>query len=74
VRAKDRARMRQVLDFASGLEVYTSRHSPAQAVEFREYAEARGKHWTASSDDHQHTTSVHPGHGTPRRTVERLLG
>jgi hypothetical protein len=74
VRAKDKARMRAVLEHASGLEVYTSRHNPVVAAEFREYAETRGKHWTASSDDHQHSTYVHPGHGTPRRTVERMLG
>jgi hypothetical protein len=74
VRARDKARMRQVLDHASGHEVYTSRHTPAVAAEFRELAESRGKHWTASSDDHQHTTYVQPPHGTPRRTVERLLG
>jgi hypothetical protein len=74
VRVRDKARMLEVLGHASGLEVYTSRHKASIAEEFRHYAEAKGKHWTASSDDHGHTTYIRPPHGTPRRTVERLLG
>lgn len=73
-RCRDKARMRQVLEYASGLEVYTSRHRHNIAAEFRAYAEANGKHWTASSDDHQHGGKyVHPPHGTPRATVDAIL-
>lgn len=72
-RARDRGRMQSILDFASGVEVYTSRHQPGYAAELRAWAEARGKHWTASSDDHQRGTYAHPPCGTPRRTVERIV-
>jgi 3',5'-nucleoside bisphosphate phosphatase len=74
VRARDKARMERVLEYATGLEVYTSRHKPDVAAAFLDFAERHGKHWTASSDDHQHTGYVRPAQGTPRRTVERLLG
>ncbi|MCC6999022.1 MAG: PHP domain-containing protein [Deltaproteobacteria bacterium] len=74
VRVRDKARMQRVLDHASGLEVYTSRHKASIAAEFRALAEARGKLWTASSDDHQHSAYVAPPAGTPRHTIERLLG
>ena len=73
VRARDKARMDAVLDYASGLEAYTSRHKDTVAARFRAYAEAHGKHWTASSDDHQHSGYVHPPSGTPRRTIQRIL-
>lgn len=72
-RVRDKARMAKVLEYASGLEVYTSRHRHNIAAEFRAYAEAKGKHWTASSDDHQHRDYVGPPHGTPRRTVDAIL-
>jgi hypothetical protein len=74
VRVRDKARMQKVLDVASGWEVYTSRHKHTVAAEFLARAEAQGKHWTASSDDHGHAAYVLPPGGTPRRTVERLLG
>jgi len=73
VRIRDKARMDRVLAHASGWEVYTSRHRHNVAAEFRTLAEERGKHWTASSDDHQHGAYVRPPDGTPRRTVERIL-
>jgi hypothetical protein len=73
VRVRDKTRMDRVLVHASGFEVYTSRHRHNVAAEFRALAEARGKHWTASSDDHQHGEYVRPPDGTPRRTVERIL-
>jgi hypothetical protein len=73
VRVRDKARMDQVLAHASGWEVYTSRHRHTIAAEFRALAEDRGKHWTASSDDHQHGEYIRPPDGTPRRTVERIL-
>lgn len=71
-RVRDKARMARVLDYASGLEVYTSRHRHNVAAEFRAYAETTGKHWTASSDDHQHGAYIGPPQGTPRRTVEAI--
>jgi hypothetical protein len=74
VRYKDKARLEKIIDQATGLEVYTSRHKPEVAAEFLAMAEAKGKHWTASSDDHQHVPYAPPKEGTPRRTVERLLG
>ena len=74
VRVRDKARMDAVIAYASGLEVYTSRHRHNVAAEFLALAEARGKHWTASSDDHQHVDYIRPADGTPRRTIERMLG
>lgn len=73
-RLRDHARLDQVLAHASGHEVYTSRHKPDVAAVFLARAQATGKHFTASSDDHQHAPYVPPTEGTPRRTVERLLG
>jgi len=73
VRVRDKPRMDRVIDAASGLEVYTSRHRANIAAGFRERAEAAGKHWTASADDHGHTEYVHPPDGTPRRTIERIV-
>jgi hypothetical protein len=73
-RVRDKARMDRVLDAASGIEVYTSRHKAQVAAEFRARAEASGKHWTASADDHGHVTYVRPPEGTPRRTIDRILG
>jgi hypothetical protein len=43
------------------------------AAGFRERAEAMGKHWTASADDHGHVHYVRPPDGTPRRTIDRIL-
>ncbi len=73
VRVRDKARMDRVLDAASGIEVYTSRHKDTIAAQFRARAEARGQHWTASADDHGQVAYVRPPDGTPRRTVERIL-
>lgn len=73
VRVRDKARMDRVLDVASGLEVYTSRHRHDVAAAFRARAEETGKHWTASSDDHGHVQYLRPPDGTPRRTIERIL-
>ena len=72
VRVRDKARMDRVLDYASGLEVYTSRHKADIAARFRAYADENGKHWTASSDDHEHGRYIAPPSGTPVRTVERM--
>jgi hypothetical protein len=72
-RYRDKDRLARVVDYASGLEVYTSRHNHDVASRFRALAESKGKHWTASSDDHQHRAYMHPPAGTPRRTVERIL-
>ena len=73
IRARDKTRMDQVLAYASGIEVYTSRHRPDIAARFRAYAEKHDKHWTSSTDDHQHMAYVRPPVGTPRRTVTRIL-
>jgi histidinol phosphatase-like PHP family hydrolase len=72
-RIRDKARMDRVLDAATGIEVYTSRHAPEIAARFLARAEATGKLWTASADDHGHTTYVRPADGTPRASVDRLL-
>jgi 3',5'-nucleoside bisphosphate phosphatase len=72
-RIRDRPRMDRVLDAAAGIEAYTSRHKPAIAAQLRDRAEAAGKHWTASADDHGHATYVRPPDGTPRRTIERIF-
>jgi hypothetical protein len=72
-RYRDRERTERITSYASGVEVYTSRHDAAAAARYRAFAEARGKHWTASSDDHQRGW-VRPPAGTPLRTVERIFG
>lgn len=74
VRYHDKARLEQILAYASGVEVYTSRHAEKVAARFRAYAEAKDKYWTASSDDHQRGGYIRPPSGTPARTVERILG
>lgn len=73
VRVRDKARMDRVIEAASGLEVYTSRHRHDIAAGFRARAEDARKHWTASADDHGHVPYVRPPDGTPRRTIERIL-
>lgn len=73
VRVRDKDRMDRVLDAASGIEVYTSRHKDTVAAQFLARAEAAGKHWTASADDHGHVAYIRPPDGTPRRTVDRIL-
>lgn len=72
VRVRDKARMDRVIEVASGIEVYTSRHRHDIAAGFRARAEAAGKHWTASADDHGHVAYMRPPDGTPRRTIERI--
>jgi hypothetical protein len=72
VRVRDKARMDRVLDAASGIEVYTSRHRADIAAGFRARAEETGKFWTASSDDHGHVKYIQPPDGTPRRTLDRI--
>jgi predicted metal-dependent phosphoesterase TrpH len=72
-RYRDKARTRAVLEHASGLEVYTSRHKAEVAEEFRRFAEERRKLWTASADDHQNARYARPPCGTPLATLERML-
>jgi hypothetical protein len=72
-RYRDKDALASVVDEASGIEVYTSRHNAAVAAHWRSIAESKQKHWTASSDDHQHRAYFHPPSGTPRATVERIL-
>ncbi len=72
-RYRDKARTRAVIELASGLEVYTSRHKPEVAAQWRDLADARGKLWTASADDHQNARYVRPPCGTPLTTLERIV-
>jgi hypothetical protein len=71
-RCRDQARMDRVIDHASGIEVYTSRHKERIAADWRARAESAQKFWTASADDHGHATYLRPPDGTPRRTLERI--
>ncbi|MBL9112312.1 MAG: PHP domain-containing protein [Myxococcales bacterium] len=71
-RYRDKARTEAVLEHASGLEVYTSRHKAEVAARFRELADTKKKLWTASSDDHQNAPYARPPSGTPVRTLERM--
>lgn len=72
-RYRDKERTQAILERAGGLEVYTSRHKAEVAAHYRAFAEERGKHWTASSDDHQNARYMKPPVGTPARTLERIL-
>lgn len=74
IRYRDRDRLDQVLDYATAIEVYTSRHNEKVAARFLAIAEAKRKLWTASTDDHQHGPYTRPASGTPVAMVERLLG
>lgn len=71
-RYRDKERTLRVLELASGLEVYTSRHKAEVSAHYREYAETNRKHWTSSSDDHQNAKYYRPPCGTPARTLERI--
>lgn len=71
-RYRDKDRTSKVLDLATGLEVYTSRHKPEVAAAYRQYAEERRKHWTSSSDDHQNARYIRPPCGSPVMTLERI--
>ncbi|MCB9653815.1 MAG: PHP domain-containing protein [Deltaproteobacteria bacterium] len=72
-RVRDKERMLRVLEYASGIEVYTSRHKPKTSAYFLELARSLGKHWTASTDDHQHDAYEPPQSGSPLETVQRIL-
>jgi hypothetical protein len=72
-RYRDKERTRAVLERATGVEVYTSRHKGEVAAEYRAFAEQRRKLWTASSDDHQNARYARPPCGTPVPTLERIL-
>jgi predicted metal-dependent phosphoesterase TrpH len=71
-RYRDRARTQAVLEYASGVEAYTSRHRAEVAEDYRAFAAARQKLWTASSDDHQNARYIRPPSGMPLAFVERL--
>ena len=45
-RYRDKDRTSRVLDLATGIEVYTSRHKPEIAAQFRARAESTRKYWT----------------------------
>lgn len=72
-RIRDKARMDEVLAYASGVEVYTSRHTKEVSERFLTFARESDKHWTASTDDHQHAPYFPPPSGTPKRTVDWIL-
>ena len=72
-RYQDKERTLAVLERATGIEVYTSRHRGEVAVQYRELAEKRKKLWTSSSDDHQNAPYARPPCGTPVHTLERIL-
>jgi predicted metal-dependent phosphoesterase TrpH len=72
-RYRDKERTAELLYRATGLEVYTSRHKEDVAAKYRLFAEANGKLWTASADDHQNARDVRPPCGTPVRTLERMM-
>ncbi len=71
-RYRDKERTLAVIDQARGVEVYTSRHKEEVAAYFRGIAEAKGKYWTSSSDDHQNARYIRPPCGTPVGTLERI--
>jgi len=71
-RYRDKDRTLKVIDHARGVEVYTSRHKAEVAAFYRELADAKGKYWTSSSDDHQNARYIRPPCGTPLRTLERI--
>ena len=73
-RYRDAAATAELLDLATGLEVYTSRHTEADAAKYRAFAESNGKLWTASTDDPHNARNARPHAGSPLTTVERILG
>lgn len=73
-RYRDKPRTEKALLFASGIEVYTSRHRGDVAKRFLEFAEQHRKAWTVSADDHQNARYVRPPCGVPVFTVEKLFG
>ena len=73
VRYRDKPRTEAVLQYASGLEVYTSRQKADVAAHYRDYAVKNRKLWTASADDHQNARYIAPASGVPINTIERLL-
>lgn len=73
-RYRDKERAGRAFEYASGIEVYTSRHRGDVAKEFLAFAEQHRKAWTVSADDHQNARYVRPPCGVPVRTVERLFG
>lgn len=73
-RYRDKQRTEKALLFASGIEVYTSRHRGEVAKHFLEFAERHRKEWTVSADDHQNARYIKPPVGIPVHTVEKLFG
>lgn len=73
-RYRDKPRTDKALLFASGIEVYTSRHRGEVAKRFLEFAEQHRKSWTVSADDHQNARYIRPPCGIPVHTVEKLFG
>ena len=72
-RYRDKERTHAVMELATGVEVYTSRHKAEIAESYRRWAEDHRKLWTSSADDHQNARYIRPPRGTPVATVERIL-
>jgi 3',5'-nucleoside bisphosphate phosphatase len=70
-RYRDQERTRAAVEYASGVELYTSREESSPG--YRQVAESRKMLWTASSDDHQMRAYQSPLVSTPIGTLERLL-
>lgn len=73
-RYRDKPRTEKALQFAQGIEVYTSRHRGDVAKRYLEFAEQHRKAWTVSADDHQNARYIRPPCGIPVHTVEKLFG
>ena len=73
-RYRDADATADLLEQATGLEVYSSRHTEADAAKLRAFAETHAKLWTASTDDPQNARNARPNAGSPLTTIERILG
>lgn len=72
-RHADQAEVSRVLDYATGVEVYTRHHPPTEAARLLAWAEANRKLWTSSTDDHQRAMYQAPQAGTSVQMLERIL-
>jgi hypothetical protein len=72
-RHADQDEVSRVLAYATGVEVYTRHHPPADAARLLAWAEANGKLWTSSTDDHQRAKYQPPQAGTSVQMLERIL-
>jgi hypothetical protein len=73
-RYRDQARVLRLMAHATGVEVYTTRHRPSLAAEYRTFCDSRRKLWTSGSDDHQIVPYVLPERPMSEEVRERLIG